>query len=225
MAAAIASSVLSVFAAGISCRDDAYAHIEKREHNFACMQSPSSFEAESQKSGKNLRLMHSIDRYECTYLKDATGRQCYRYSVVYQMTDQEAKKAKKAENMLVRKAMLKPKAKRAEFLYRQITRDMRCDDERRQSYTPYGALVEKKACCEGASLAFADICSSAGIRCRVIVGKAIGEDHMWTALKGNGGWKYCDPAWDAGKKSPLYFARSAAYMRDHGHIFPKDEKK
>lgn len=114
-----------------------------------------------------------------------------------------------------------PKSRRAEYIYRRITRNLKRDTKNRQSYTPYGALVLKRACCEGASLAFADACRMSGLECHVIIGKSEGESHMWTALKRNGSWVYCDPVWDSGQTRLAYFAMSASYMRDHAHVFPK----
>ena len=202
--------------------DDAYSHIAERETQFVCEQSPASLEAESRKSGKKLRQLCEISKYSCTRVtENASEKACYKYSVKYTMSRSEKLQSEKAERRLAEEVLKRPKSKRAEYIYRRITRNLKRDTKRRQSYTPYGALVMKRACCEGASLAFADVCQMSGLECHVIIGKSEGESHMWTALKRNGSWTYCDPVWDAGQTRLAYFARSASYMRNHAHVFPK----
>lgn len=210
---------------GSGSRDDAYGHIAERETQFVCEQSPASLEAESRKSGKKLRLLCEISKYSCTRMteKNTAGKACYKYSVKYMMNRSEKQQSEKAERLLAEETLKRPKSRRAEYIYRRITRNLNRDTKRRQSYTPYGALVLKRACCEGASLAFADVCRMSGLECRVIIGKSEGESHMWTALKRNSSWIYCDPAWDAGQTRLAYFARSASYMRDHAHVFPNEK--
>jgi transglutaminase/protease-like cytokinesis protein 3 len=204
--------------------DDAYSHIAKRETQFVCEQSPASLEAESRKSGKKLRLLCEISKYSCTRMtENASGKACYRYNIKYTMNRSEKRQSEKAERLLAEEALKRPKRKRAEYIYRRIIRNLKRDTKRRQSYAPYGALVLKRACCEGASLAFADVCQMSGLECHVIIGKSEGESHMWTALKQNSSWIYCDPAWDAGQTRLAYFARSASYMRDHAHVFPNEK--
>lgn len=204
--------------------DDAYSHIAERETQFVCEQSPASLEAESRKSGKKLRLLCEINEYTYTRMtKNTAGKACYKYSVKYTMSRSEKRQSEKAERRLAEEALKRSKSRRAEYIYRRIIRNLKRDTKRRQSYTPYGALVLKRACCEGASLAFADVCRMSGLECCVIIGRSEGESHMWAALKRNGSWIYCDPAWDAGQTRLAYFARSASYMRDHAHVFPNEK--
>lgn len=153
--------------------------------------------------------------------RNASGKTCYRYNVKYTMSRSEKRQSEKAEHLLTEEALKRPKSKRAEYIYRRIIRNLKRDTKKQQSYTPYGALVLKRACCEGASLAFADVCRMSGLECHVIIGKSEGESHMWTALKRNGSWIYCDPVWDSGQTSLAYFAKSASYMHDHAHVFPE----
>lgn len=202
--------------------DDAYSHIAERETQFVCEQSPASLEAESRKSNKKLRLLCEINEYSCTRVTENTlGKACYRYKIKYTMSRSEKQQSEKVERLLAEEALKIPKIRRAEYIYRRIIKNLKRDTKRRQSYTPYGALVLNRACCEGASLAFADVCRMSGLECHVIIGKSEGESHMWTALKRNSSWIYCDPAWDAGQTRLAYFARSASYMCDHAHVFPK----
>lgn len=222
MLIAVLVGVAFLWLIGSGRSDDAYSHIAERETRFVCEQSPASLEAESRKSSKKLRLLCEINEYSCTRVtENASEKACYKYSVKYTMSRSEKRQSEKAERRLAEDAMKMPKRKRAEYIYRRITRNLKRDTKNRQSYTPYGALVLKRACCEGASLAFADACRMSGLECHVVIGKSEGESHMWTALKRNGSWVYCDPVWDAGQTRPVYFAKSASYMLDHAHVFPE----
>lgn len=204
--------------------DDAYSHIAERETQFVCEQSPASLEAESRKSSEKLRQLCEISKYSCVRMTENTSEKaCYKYSVKYTMSRKEKRQSEKAERRLAEEALKRPKSRRAEYIYRRIIKNLKRDTKKQQSYAPYGALVLKRACCEGASLAFADVCRMSGLECRVIIGKSEGEPHMWTALKRNGSWIYCDPAWDAGQTRLAYFARSASYMRDHAHVFSNEK--
>lgn len=225
MLIAVLVCVAFLWLIGSGRSDDAYSHIAKRETQFVCEQSPASLEAERRKSSEKLRLLCEISKYSCTRMteKNASGKACYRYNVKYTMSRSEKRQSEKAERRLAEEALKRPKNRRAEYIYRRIIRNLKRDTKRRQSYTPYGALVLKQACCEGASLAFADVCRMSGLECHVVIGKSEGEPHMWTTMKRNGSLVYCDPAWDAGQTRLAYFARSASYMRDHAHVFPNEK--
>lgn len=61
--------------------------------------------------------------------------------------------------------------------------------------TVYGALVEKKALCEGYSKAFAYLCNLAGIENTIITGETY-VPHMWNMVKLGGNWYHVDVTWD-----------------------------
>ena len=60
----------------------------------------------------------------------------------------------------------------------------------------YGALVEKKAVCEGYSRAFQLLCNRLGIDCINISGTANGTAHAWNNVKLDGEWYDVDVTWD-----------------------------
>lgn len=60
----------------------------------------------------------------------------------------------------------------------------------------YGALVEKKAVCEGYSRAFQLLCNRLGIDCIKISGTANGTAHAWNNVKLDGEWYDVDVTWD-----------------------------
>lgn len=72
-----------------------------------------------------------------------------------------------------------------------------CENDKEDKYsdTIYGALVRKKALCEGYSKAFSYLCNLAGIE-NVIVTGDTGVPHMWNMVKLKGNWYHVDVTWD-----------------------------
>ncbi len=60
-----------------------------------------------------------------------------------------------------------------------------------------GALLDGyQPVCEGYAKALQLLCHKAGIPCVQVSGEADGGGHMWTAVKLNNNWYFCDPTWD-----------------------------
>ncbi|MGN0502478.1 MAG: transglutaminase domain-containing protein, partial [Ruminococcus sp.] len=71
----------------------------------------------------------------------------------------------------------------------------------------YGALVEKKAVCEGYSRAFQLLCNRLGIDCICISGSGDGESHSWNNVMLDGEWYEVDVTWndtDGNPEIPIY---------------------
>ena len=60
----------------------------------------------------------------------------------------------------------------------------------------YGALVDKKAVCEGYARAFQLLCNKLGIDCINISGTANGEPHVWNNVELDGEWYEVDVTWN-----------------------------
>lgn len=75
-------------------------------------------------------------------------------------------------------------------------------------YTAFGALVSKKAVCEGYSRAFAMLCSKAGINSFIMRGTSRNQNHSWNLVNIENSWYNIDITWDdqtsSGAKSALY---------------------
>ena len=74
-------------------------------------------------------------------------------------------------------------------------------DSNPDSFTPYGAIVNHKAVCEGYARGVQFLLNGLGVECVGIIGMAQnsgGEEelHMWDAVKIASGWYYLDPTWD-----------------------------
>lgn len=76
-----------------------------------------------------------------------------------------------------------------------------------RAYSAYGALVDKKAVCEGYSRAMKAVCDMLGIPCVCISGTAVSKtervSHMWNAVSLDSRWYAVDCTWDdtAGKSA------------------------
>ncbi|MDE7278636.1 MAG: hypothetical protein K2N26_02790 [Oscillospiraceae bacterium] len=74
---------------------------------------------------------------------------------------------------------------------------LNCDSDTEDEYadTIYGALVRKKALCEGYTKAFSYLCNLVGIENVIVTGETYVR-HMWNMVKLNGNWYHVDVTWD-----------------------------
>lgn len=74
---------------------------------------------------------------------------------------------------------------------------LNCETDTDDEYadTIYGALVRKKALCEGYTKAFSYLCNLAGIENVIVTGETYVR-HMWNMVKLNGNWYHVDVTWD-----------------------------
>ncbi len=89
----------------------------------------------------------------------------------------------------------------------------------RESYEPYGAIIEGKAVCLGYATAFQLFMDVLDIECITVVGAAFSsrEDHAWNMVKIDGEWFCVDSTWDEGAYGFGYFNKSSEYfaLTDH----------
>jgi len=74
-------------------------------------------------------------------------------------------------------------------------------EEAGYSRTAYGALLRKRAVCQGYASLVYRMMLEAGIECHMI----IGEDHGWNIVKLDGSFYLLDATWDAGQEEFRYF--------------------
>lgn len=75
------------------------------------------------------------------------------------------------------------------------------EGENADKSTAYGALVKRKAVCEGYARAFELLCTDSGIPSWVVTGKGINTDgseefHIWNIVQLDGSWYHVDVTWD-----------------------------
>lgn len=76
------------------------------------------------------------------------------------------------------------------------------------SYSAYGALVNKKSVCQGYAQAMKLLLSSAGVKSLYISGEAKGGSHAWNMVDIGGHWRYLDATFD----DPVFTNSSGEYV-------------
>lgn len=100
----------------------------------------------------------------------------------------------------------------------------------RESYTPYGGLVDRKAVCLGYATAFQLLAELAGIECVTVVGAAAGADHAWNQVRLDGEWYCVDVTWEIpywvdgtmNGREWRYFNTTSDYMARTSHQWDYD---
>lgn len=69
-------------------------------------------------------------------------------------------------------------------------------DLKYQDHSAYAALVKGQAVCQGYALLLYKMLDKAGIKARIITGKAGGEKHAWNMVNLDGNWYHIDATWD-----------------------------
>ncbi len=102
----------------------------------------------------------------------------------------------------------------------------------RESYTPYGGLVNRKAVCLGYAATFQLLAELAGIECITVVGSALEStgDHAWNQVRLAGEWYCVDvtwevPYWEDGTMNGRewrYFNTTSDYMARTNHQWDYD---
>ena len=98
----------------------------------------------------------------------------------------------------------------------------------RESFTPYGGLVNRTAVCLGYAATFQLLCDLAGVECITVPGAAFSsqEDHGWNMVRLDGEWYCVDVTWDANQREQAgrgkpedwnYFNVTSDDMADSDH--------
>lgn len=90
------------------------------------------------------------------------------------------------------------------YLMRTITYDNDAINEYTtcpDSYSAYGALINKRAVCQGISLAFKLLCDKTGVPCFVVRGEVVSSNgekrpHSWNMVYIDGKYAHIDVTWD-----------------------------
>jgi len=101
----------------------------------------------------------------------------------------------------------------------EYTGEAMYDEAMRMQHTAYGAIVDKRAVCDGFALAYRYLLSLKGIPCLVVPGVSEGNPHTWNIAEWDGHWHEADLTWDASLKNESgsrYFDLTTVEMqKDH----------
>ena len=80
------------------------------------------------------------------------------------------------------------------------------EDTPRESFTPYGGLVNRTAVCLGFATTFQLLMDLAGVECITVLGASrySTEDHGWNMVRLNGNWYCVDVTWDSNYREQGY---------------------
>ena len=97
------------------------------------------------------------------------------------------------------------------------------DNNNPDTYTAYGALVNKVSVCEGYARAFQMLLNGLGVECVGVIGESQNQMHIWNAVKLDGSWYYVDPTWDDQEQTyarHLYCNVNEEYLLEDHTISP-----
>ena len=108
------------------------------------------------------------------------------------------------------------------YFHDYICENVVYDDEADNCNNIYGALVNKRALCQGMAKAFSYLCGKVGIETLTVTGDADGIAHMWNMVKIGGEWYHIDPTYD-NAESPTYgrYVRYDYFCLDDDTIYSK----
>lgn len=86
----------------------------------------------------------------------------------------------------------------------EYAEDTKKIDEDFSAFNIYGALVNRRAVCEGYAKAFQWLLSLSDIEAVTVIGNGAESLHMWNAVKLDGAWYYVDPTWNDGGEYMRY---------------------
>ncbi len=134
--------------------------------------------------------------------------------VGYTMTAAQTKTAQKKYNAAVGKIVRNAKKKKTVkqkviSVNNQICKLTTYNSRRKNSYTAYGALVDRKATCMGYSLAFKDAMNRLGISCTYAMNAS--HSHIWNKVKVGKKWYHVDVTWNdqKGKYANRYLLKKS----------------
>ena len=159
------------------------------------------------------------------------------FTLTYTMSGDALRTAKTKFDKAVTALLQKASSGRNEYERELIIHDELAKNTTYQmtnhAYTAYGALVEKKAVCEGYSRAFQYVLYQAGIPCLFVVGTSVNpstgkpESHGWNIAKIDGHYYHVDTTWDDTDNAEVpvmypYFNVTTAQISEDHTINQKD---
>lgn len=149
---------------------------------------------------------HPEYNYDTMVWKNSNGTYGYRRSRELTESEQDAKmraadkKASAVVKNKLKKGMTAAQKLKAihDYLIRLCSYDYGLTDTNgyENSLTAYGALVKKKAVCQGYTAAFNLIAQKAGIYSIAVCGTVSSGKHTWNYVKAGSSYRYIDCTWD-----------------------------
>lgn len=152
-----------------------------------------------------------VDKSGCTTSAEvkgySDGSSEYKWTISTLLMDVSALPGSAAREAALQKALFAPEGAtrydQVKFLHDRLCEKVTYG-ESAQARSPYGALVEGTAVCEGYAKAFKMLCDAADIPCVIVTGTGFtsktakeGENHMWNYVQmEDGKWYAVDATWN-----------------------------
>lgn len=108
------------------------------------------------------------------------------------------------------------------YFHDYICENVVYDDKAENCNNIYGALVGKKALCQGMAKAFSYLCGKVGIETATVTGDADGIAHMWNMVRIGGEWYHIDPTYDNAESASYgHYVRYDYFCLDDETIYAK----
>lgn len=148
---------------------------------------------------RRLLLQHPEYNYDTSVWRNTDGTYGYKRSVFLTKEQQAAKmeEADKAASEAVR-LCIRPwmsDQQKARAIHDYIIHN--CEyGIIEDSFTAYGALVNRSAACKGYAAAFNLMAAKCGLQSMAVCGTSLGGDHAWNYVKLGNVYRYIDCTWD-----------------------------
>ena len=184
--------------------------------------------------GDSLRLGYKSSSAAIEGVSD--GTYCYYKYIInyeyYTTAEQEAELTEAVKTVIKSFDFTENTTERAktDTIYRYITSNVTYDNENlnNESYylkfTPYAALINKTAVCQGYALLYYRLAEEAGLDSRVITGTSLAQNHAWNIVKLGEYYYYLDSTWDAGKSAYAYYLKGKNDFYNHKNESRFDEE-
>lgn len=145
--------------------------------------------------GANLEFYYTSDNQHIPYDND----------LVVKMNKELEEESKK---ILKQIPFLSNDYDKAKFIHDYIINTVEYDENADHSHTVYGALVEKKAVCDGLSKAYMYLLSQLNIESHIVYGEAEKIAHAWNIIKLDNEYYHVDITWDMaqGKSDTILYS-------------------
>jgi len=90
------------------------------------------------------------------------------------------------------------------YIYKYLTQNISYEADSPDDYGIYGALINKKATCEGYSESLQYLLNILKIETITVAGASKGQPHQWNMIKLDDFWYYFDATWDSPINSKKY---------------------
>lgn len=109
-----------------------------------------------------------------------------------------------AKNILAKAKSIDGDYNKVLYIYNYITQNIDYESDSPDDYSIYGALINKKATCEGYSESLQYLLNALEIDTITVVGTSKEQPHQWNMINIDGLWYYFDATWDSPINSDKY---------------------